>query len=116
MATTTMNKNIFTKKLVAILLIVLLTSSVDARRSSRRSSSGGTYRYVKKGRTLYVGTTNNFKRRHAEHRRDHAYARGAKYITNKMPKSTPTQRYAQEKRDIAKYKPVNNKIAGGNGP
>jgi len=98
-----------------LIIKFLLISLALAKRSY-----GGTYRYVNKysGRVHYVGTTNNFRRRHSEHVRDNHYYAGKNYklIKNPMHKASSEQRYKAEIHEIKKYKPVANIHRGGNGP
>lgn len=91
------------------IFLILLAVSIECKR-------GGTYRYNKKstGRTAYVGATNDFNRRRSEH--SHKYpSTSYTYTENNMPRASSEQRFSQEKRDIKRYKPTDNKYAGGNG-
>lgn len=67
--------------LLVFTVLVFFCLSIDARKSK---ASGGTYRYVNsKGRTHYVGATNNFNRRHKEHVRHGDYYAGKSYKLKK---------------------------------
>lgn len=102
-----------------VIVVLLLVVCVDGRRGGGRYGRG-TYHYVhrKSGRVHYVGTTNNFERRHKEHRKAHHYYADTRYYkltTHPMPDSSPHQRFNKEKVLIRQMKPVANKHPGGNG-
>lgn len=110
-----------------VIVVLLLLVCADGRLQFRFRGGGhgggyggGTYHYAhrKTGRIHYVGTTNNFERRHKEHRRAHHYyanTRQYKLTTHPMPDSSPYQRFNKEKVLIRQMKPVANKHPGGNG-
>lgn len=103
-------------KLLLALLVLFYSFLVCAK----RKSSGGVYVYSNKqtGRAEYVGTTNNFDRRHKEHVRENHYYTNNKYdyTTYEMNKSTIEQRYQAERDLIKELNPKANKSKGGNGP
>ncbi len=81
-------------------------------------SRGGVYRYVNKHthRTHYVGATNDFSRRHNEHKSDKRYFTGDNYeMKRKHMSGNPERKFSEEIRQIHKYNPVANKHSGGNG-
>ena len=99
---------------ILILCLFFVNIVIEARRSY-----GGTYSYVNKNthRTHYVGATNNFDRRHNEHKNAGHYYTGSNYQfkKNHMPHSTSEERYQEERNQIRRENPVANKYAGGNG-
>jgi len=79
---------------------------------------GGVYAYVNRytGEAHYIGATNNFDRRHNEHKYDKKYFAGKNYEMKKTYMADNAERrYSEEKKQINKYKPIANKYAGGNG-
>jgi len=98
-----------------VAILILLIIGTECR--GRRNANAGVYTYTHKntGQYAYVGTTNNFERRHREHQyADHYYASSDyNYNTYSMPGATPAERYAAEK--VVTH-PEANKHPGGNGP
>lgn len=101
-----------------VFLFVLFCIFVLTLARRHTYKNGGTYRYVNKQtkETHYVGATNNFERRHSEHKKADYYASSNyKYVTNNMPKANKHEVAREEKRQIHKYKPNANKNKGGGG-
>ena len=102
------------KSIIFLLIFYIQLFTIECKKGA------GTYRYVNKntGRTHYVGATNNFRRRHSEHKKKNKYYTKFNYvmIKNHMPKSSSEEIYSEEVNQIKKYNPVLNKHRGGNGP
>lgn len=102
-----------------VFLIILFCMFILTLARRQTYKNGGTYRYVNKntGKTHYVGATNDFNRRHAEHKRADYYASSSnyKYVTNNMPNANKQQVAHEERRQINQYKPSANRNRGGGG-
>ena len=126
---TVLSLRMFTRRICHIVIVLLLLLvGVRGGRGGYRGGGyrgggyrgGGTYYYAhrKNGRIHYAGATNNFERRHKEHRKAHHYYADTRYykrVTQPMPHSSPQQRFNKEKILIRQMKPVANKHPGGNG-
>lgn len=121
---TVISLRMFTRRICHIVIVLLLLLvGVHGGRGGYRGGGyrgGGTYYYAhrKNGRIHYAGATNNFERRHKEHRKAHHYYADTRYykrVTQPMPHSSPQQRFNKEKILIRQMKPVANKHPGGNG-
>lgn len=85
-----------------------------------RQHSGGVYSYVNKNshKVHYVGMTNDFNRRHNEHKLANHYYASPNYELKKtyMTGASRNDMYEEEKRQIKNKHPIANKHPGGNGP
>jgi len=102
-------------KIYIIFILFLLVNPFECRHRG-----GGVYSYVNKNthKTHYVGMTNDFNRRHNEHKSAKHYYASPNYELKKtyMTGATRNEMYQEEKQQIKDKNPVANKHPGGNGP